>query len=287
MPDSGSDEALVIDPADLAPGDRRWADFDFSGLTVHLIDRPEHPLFEPCYQKLWEEFSHHHAMEQQGVIIARLAWDPSRPTDRCSFLYRMIAICKDGVPVAVRDCTAMLHRQHPQQVYVHLSHALVDVDFRGGGLAAWLRALPLQIARQCHAAAGLGPASPPIITLVAEMDHPNPDDPMSLKRLRSYERAGFLKVDPAVIDYYQPDFRPAARIDASGGPAPVRFSLVLRRVAREHEREITGREVRLIVEALYHMYGVHFRPQDMSAAWKTLERYPPEDQTVQLVPPTL
>src|SRR5262245_8900389 len=96
MADTPPGETLVIDPADLAPGDMRSATFDFSPLTIHLISSADDPMLEPSYRRLWDEFSHHHSMEQKGVIIARLAWDPTKPVDRCSFLYRMIAICKDG-----------------------------------------------------------------------------------------------------------------------------------------------------------------------------------------------
>jgi hypothetical protein len=148
-----------------------------------------------------------------------------------------------------------------------------------------MRAFPVQIARACHASAGFG-GSPGNITLVAEMEHPSADDPMSVKRLASYQRAGFLKVDPNVVDYYQPDFRAPAAIDSSGGTKPLPYMLIVRRVGRERETSIGGAQVRRIVEALYAMYGLHFRPQDMEVARKTLDRYPTDAATVQLVPPT-
>lgn len=283
MPDTRV-ETLSIERADLSPGDQRSADFDFSPLSIHVISRADDPLLEPCYRKLWDEFSYDHSMEQKGVIISRLNWDPTRPIDRWSFLYRMIAVCKDGVPIAVRDCTAMVHRQHPQQVFVHLSHVLVDFEFRGGGLAAWMRTFPVQIARRCHAAAGhTGPMN---VTLIAEMEHNDPTDPKNQRRLKSYERAGFFKVDPTVVDYYQPDFRPPPVIDAAGGPSPVPYMLIIRRVGREWEQSIKGADVRLMVEALYQMYGVHFRPGDMAVAWRTVEKYPPAEAVVKLLPPT-
>jgi hypothetical protein len=184
----------------------------------------------------------------------------------------------------MRDCTAMLHRQHPDHVLVHLSHVLVDFEFRGGGLAAWLRAFPVQIARWCHAAAGY--TGRPRVTLVAEMEHPNPADPSSLKRLLSYERAGFQKIDPTAINYHQPDFRDPREIDTSGGAKPLPFVLIVRRVGREAETTLAGHEVKLMVQALYSMYGVHFRSTDMAANWRMLDQYPADDAALRLLPPT-
>jgi hypothetical protein len=284
MPDTRPPENLVIDPADLSPGDARSAGFDFSPFTLHLISRHDDPVFEPAYQRLWDEFASHDSMEQRGVIISRLKWDPAQPIDRWCFLYRMIAICHAGKPIAVRDCTAMLHRQQPDEVFVHLSHALVDVDFRGGGLAAWLRAFPVQIARRCHRSAGYSGTAR--VTLLAEMEHHAPGDEMSRKRLTSYGRANFQKIDPAVVDYYQPDFRPPTVIDRAGGPSPLPYMLVARRVGRENDSTILGAEVRHMVNALYSMYSVHFRPQDMAAAWRTLDHYPDDDAVIRLLSPT-
>jgi len=283
-PQPATVESLTLSPTDLAPGDARSADFDWNGLTLHLISRADDPLFEPAYQKLWDEFGSHDSMEQRGVIISRLQWNPSQPLDRWCFLYRLIAVCKDGKPIAVRDCTAMLHRQRPEEVFVHLSHALVDFNFRGGGLAAWLRAFPGQIARRCHHTAGYGGRTN--VTLMAEMEHPSPGDAMSMKRLTSYGRANFQKIDPKAVDYRQPDFRPPTEIDHSGGPSPLPYMLIVRRVGREFDSSLRGAEVRHMVHALYSMYGVHFRPQDMAAAWQTLNQYPPDDAVVRLLHPT-
>jgi len=195
----------------------------------------------------------------------------------------MVAVCRSGQPIAVRDCTAMLHRQFPGDVYVHLSHALVDPEHRGGGLAAWLRAFPVPIARRLHRAAGY--AGPVSITLMAEMEHHSPGDEMSRRRLASYGRANFQKVDPSMVDYFQPDFRPPTEIDRAGGPMPLPYMLVVRRVGRETESNILGGEVRHMVNALYSMYAVHSRQQDMVAAWRTMDRYPPADATIRLLPP--
>ena len=142
----------------------------------------------------------------------------------------------------------------------------------------------MQTARACLAAAGYSAASP--ITLVAEMEHPDPHFPNRLVRLAAYQKAGFKNVDPARVKYFQPDFRPPHEIDASGGPRPLPFRLVLRRVGREEEQIIHGAEIREIVECLYRMYETGFREQDMAAVWQNLRDYPDGTANIPLLPPT-
>lgn len=285
MADTRPVETLAIVPTDLAPGDARFADFDFGPFTLHLIRSSSHRLFDEAYRKLWDEFASHGAMEQRDVIVSRLQWKPEQPFGAWSYLYRIIAVVKDDKIVAVRDCTAIRDgRDDPQRIYVHLSHVLVDKEHRGGGLAGWMRAFPVQIARQCFTSAGGEGA--PLITLIAEMEYEMPGDPMSGKRLGSYEKAGFLKVDPSQIRYYQPDFREPHEIDATGGPNPLPFQLIVRRVGRERETQVTAGDVRRMVWSLYNMYSLNFRPRDMAAAVRSLDRYPPPETVVRLIPPT-
>jgi hypothetical protein len=118
------------------------------------------------------------------------------------------------------------------------------------------------------------------------MEHPRTEFPNGFIRLKAYEKAGFKKVDTTMVKYFQPDFRPPAEIDASGGPRPLPFSLILRRVGREHEQVIRGAELRAIVDSLYGMYGAGFREQDMAAVWRTLPQYPADESAIPLVSPT-
>ncbi|MFY8215592.1 MAG: hypothetical protein ACOVMP_03220, partial [Chthoniobacterales bacterium] len=152
------------------------------------------------------------------------------------------------------------------------------------GIAGWLRALPVQAARSCMMATALPPDHP--VSLVAEMEAADPDDLARTTRLTAYEKAGYWKIDPSRIHYLQPDFRPPDVIDASGGPSPVPLCLLVRRVGQESERTISGLQVREIAEALYQMYAVEFRPQDMAPLFESLNDYPPADCTIDLVPPT-
>jgi len=274
-------------PEDLAPGDVRALEVEWAGLRVERVRSADHPLFPRLYERLWREFGALGEMEKQSVIAQRLEWDPHRPVNHHALLYEMLAVLAGDEIVGLRDHTAIVpmppHRgDHPGQIFVHLSHVIVEPPLRGGGLSGWLRAFPLQTGRECAAAAG-EPASDRI-TLVAEMEHPDKRTPMIMARLRSYDRAGFHKVDPDAVRYVQPDFRPAAEIDASS-VQPVPLALVIRRVGREHERTIFGGEARSIARALYTMFGVHVRADHMAPLWNVLDHFPLPGETVLLRSP--
>lgn len=254
--------------ADLAPGDARSAELDLAAFAVHRIRSRDDAHFDAAYRPLWAEFGAKNEMERRETLAARFRLAPA-------MLYEMILVEKDGAFAAVRDHTAI---PAEDQVVVHLSHNLVAPDWRRSGLAGWMRALPIATAREFR------PGQP--ITLVAEMEYDDGTDPQRTVRLRAYEKGGFLKVDPARIRYHQPDFRPPMLIDTTGGPEPVPFQLLLRRVGRETDPAITGRELRRIVRALYRMYGAQFRPQDMAHPALDLSLYPADDEVLALLPPT-
>lgn len=280
-------DAPRIIPEDLAPGDARALAVDWSRLRVERVRSPDHPLFAPLYDRLWAEFGARGEMEKRDVITDRFGWDPRQRVNHHALLYEMLAVLDGDAIVGLRDHTAIVPRpphrgDHPGQVIVHLSHVIVEPALRGGGLAGWLRALPLQAARECAAAAGEPGGD--AITLVAEMEHPDGVTPMIMTRLRSYDRAGFRKIDPDTVRYVQPDFRPPAEIDASS-LQPVPLSLVVRRVGRESEATLPGAEVRALVGALYTMFGVHMRADHMAPLWGLLDHFPGPGETVLLRPP--
>ena len=278
--------AVDFIPDDLALGDSKSLELDRDGLDVSRVGSSHDPLFAMAYGQLWNEFGSLQEMESREVIERRLAWHPAEKHGDCWLRYDLVLVRRQDRFVAVRDHTAVVtnSRGTPQAV-VHLSHVLVEAAWRRTGLAGWLRAWPVQTARACLVAAGFSKDSP--ITLVAEMEHPDPQAPNRLIRLAAYEKAGFKKVDPAAVNYFQPDFRPPAHIDASSGPKPLPFGLILRRVGREKEQQvILGAELRQIVECLYRMYGAGFREQDMAVVWRTLRDYPGNDTEIDLVAPT-
>lgn len=278
--------------ADLAPGDRTFAaGFDWRGFGVERIRSSRDARFEAVYARLWEEFGDKGEMERREVIERRLAWDPARLETGCSLAYEMIAVTRgSGGLAAVRDHTAILRRAgdgQSNEVVVHLSHAWVDPAQRGTGLAAWLRAWPLQAARQVLQAAGIAEAEARI-TLVAEMEPRDASAPETLARLKSYARAGFLMVDPRAIDYLQPDFRATMElkepeeVDAREEPRPLPLRLVLRRVGREGERELPASELMGVVDSLYRMYSASFGARHVDPL---RQRVRCESDRIRLLPP--
>jgi GNAT superfamily N-acetyltransferase len=278
----------ALRPEDLAPGDRSEAARDWSDVRVRRVRDADDPDFEAAYQRLWSEFGPRGEMETRAVIRDRLAWDPARPLGRAALAYELLVLRRGEAIAALRDHTAVVRldergRPLAAPVVVHLSHSFVEPAHRGSGLIAWLRALPLQAARRCAQAAGC-PREAPIV-LVAEMEPPDPAEPMRLGRLRSYERAGFLKLDPAAAPYAQPDFRPPEQLAASA-PRPVPLALVLRRVGREHERAVPAAEVAAIVEAIQAVYSVHVPAAALAPLRDAAVRWIAREASFRLLPPT-
>ncbi|MDX2079319.1 MAG: hypothetical protein SFU53_00900 [Terrimicrobiaceae bacterium] len=272
-------------PSDLAPGDLRSLDLDrdWSDVELHRVGSTSDPLFDMAFGALWSEFGAIGELEEAPVLARRMLWDPAERIDGTAMRYRMMLVTSGGQFAAVRDHTAIVVDGEPGAV-VHLSHNLVAPDWRRSGLAGWMRALPITTARHVLEAQGRPKDSP--ITLVGEMEHPDPEKPESLVRLRAYEKAGYKKVDPSRVGYLQPDFRASREIDLTGGPRPIPLSLIVRRVGREGEPSIPGSEVRQIVGALYRMYATGFRKQDMTVVHDSLLNYPDDHEDVALLPPT-
>ncbi len=275
---------IALVPSDLAPGDQRSREFDFADLLISEIRSTSDANFRLAYGRLWEEFGPKGEIETVNVLEKRLAFDPAKPVEGISLLYQMLLVQHNGAFAAGRDHTAMVSGTGvTAAVTVHLSHLLIDKAFRKTGLAGWMRALPLQTARAAMQAAGVAEAP---ITLVGEMEPPLPAFPDRMIRLRAYEKAGFAKVDPAVVSFLQPDFRDPKSIDLTGGPQPLEMSLIVRRVGREQDRTIASRDVRLIVRSLYTMYAQGFRFTDMKPCWEALDRIADNDTPIPMLPPT-
>lgn len=267
--------------SDLAPGDAKSLDRDWSDVELRKVASIESQDFEMAFDALWREFGSAHEVEPPEVLAERMRWDGHFTHDGCALRYRLALVMAAGKFAAVRDHTAIILPDHPEAI-VHLSHNLVAPEWRRSGLAGWLRALPIQTARNCLTAQGRRSDDP--ITLVGEMEHPDPDNPASLVRLTAYEKAGYVKIDPARINFYQPDFRPAEQIDRDGAPRPIPMMLLVRRIGREGEHEIRGEEVARIAEALYRMYSTGFRTKDLQPLFESLKGYP--SGPVKLLPPT-
>jgi GNAT superfamily N-acetyltransferase len=279
------DAALLED--DLAPGDRSAAAQDWSDLRVRRVRDGDDPDFAAAYERLWAEFGPRGEMETRTVIRERLAWDPARPHGATALAYELIVLRRGGEIAALRDHTAVVRldaagRPRPGPVVVHLSHSFVEPAHRGSGLVAWLRALPLETARRCARATGCAEGA---IVLVAEMEAPDPGEPERMARLRSYERAGFSKVDPSAAPYAQPDFRPP-EVLASATPRAVPLGLVLRRVGRESELAVPAAELVAIVESIYSVYAVHVPAAALDPLRAAAAAWTARQPTFRLIKPT-
>ena len=261
---------------------------DWTDVQVRRIHDADDPDFAVAYERLWAEFGGLGEMERRAVIRERLAWDPARPVGRAALAYELLVLRRGGAIAALRDHTAVVRldgegRALPGPIVVHLSHALVEPAHRGSGLAAWLRALPLQTARRCAVAAGCALDAP--IVLVAEMEPPDRSRPIRMPRLRSYERAGFQMVDPSAAPYAQPDFRPP-EVLAGATPEPIPLALVLRRVGREPEQTMPADEVAAVVEAIYAVYAVHVPARALDPLRAAAARWVAREHRFRLLPPT-
>jgi len=271
-------------PGDLAPGDCKCLERDWSDVELSRVESADDPGFDQAFGALWAEFGAKGEIEQASVLSKRLRWHGQLQDNGYGLRYRLMLVTSGGKFVAVRDHTSIVPKEE-DAAYVHLSHNLVAPEWRRTGVAGWLRALPVQTARHGLAALKKPETSP--ITLIAEMEYPDPTVEATAIRLGAYEKAGYLKVDPSRIAYVQPDFGSPEQIDLAGGPKPLPLTLMVRRVGREADRQITGREVKAIVTALYKMYECTFRARDMAEVWKTLADYPADGERIDLVQPTL
>ena len=278
---------LKLIASDLAPGDRRSAEADLGGITFHLLESVRDPLFDIGFNKLTELFGPRGEMETRSVLEHRFQWNSAQPAaGKPLFHYAMIlALDPKNQVAAVRDYTAIVHAPPERAACtVHLSHLWIDPTHRRSGLAGWMRAFPVETARTLLARARH--ALHAAITLAGEMEFPDGKDEARDIRLLAYEKAGYLKVDPKVIPYLQPDFREPSVIDASGGPQLIPMTPIIRRVGHESENSASASEIRTLIRDLYAMYADTFRPSDMAPVWEKWRSYPDGPTPVPLVPPT-
>lgn len=271
-----------MESAHLAPGDAKSLQGDWTDFTLHHIRDTASAGFDMAFGALWSEFGAAGEMEQAAVLERRMAW-PAEFRDGVALHYGLALVTRNAEFVAVRDHTVIVLENVPGAV-VHTSHNLVAPAWRRSGIAGWMRAMP--VASACEFLRGLGRDAAEPVTLVGEMEHFDPANEKTWVRLAAYERAGFKMVDPAAVNYLQPDFRDPVEIDRSGGPRPVPLCLIIRRVGLEVEDAEPGSEVAALVRSLYKMYGMEFREADMKIVWDSMKSYPPAEARIALLPPT-
>jgi hypothetical protein len=273
--------------SDLAPGDRKSTSFATDNITFHSVESIEDPLFETAFNTLTEFFGARMEMETRSVLKQRLAWNAAPLIPKQSLLHYSMILALDSKKnvAAVRDYSAIVPlAPEPPRITLHLSHLWIHPTHRRTGLAGWMRALPLETGRTLLAQAHHSLDAP--ITLVAEMELPDGKDAERNLRLLAYEKAGFLKVDPRVVPYLQPDFRDPSQIDASGAPEPIPMALIIRRVGRENETSAPASFIRSIIHDLYTLYSKTFRSCDMAPLWDRWRTLPSGPTPISLLPPT-
>ena len=271
-----------VQTADFAPGDQRAKSFSWDGFTLHTIRSADHPFFAQAFEALWNQFAPACEMEEKQVIEARLRRWQTPHGGGDLIRYELLLVKKDGELAAVRDHAVIIpERPEHFSAMLHLSHNLVFPAFRRTGLAGWMRAFPVASARMLLDE--MNRASDLPIVLVAEMEPPDPEQEETMIRLKAYEKAGFLKGDPARVAYLQPDFRSTDKIDRSG-VEPVPMQIVLRITGRESAREMSLDMLRSLLESLYGMFALEFRPADLAVAKTCMEKL--SGDFISLVPPT-
>ena len=265
-----------MDPADLAPGDKKSAHADMSRVELHRIASADDPLFGMAFGALWAEFGHSGEIESAEILAGRLLRES--PDMR----YEMILLTSGGKFAAACDHTVIVRADQPGAL-VHISHNLVAPHWRRTGLAGWLRALSVSSARNVLAAQGRQEFP---ITVIGEVEYLDHSHAGNVGRLHAYEKAGYKKIDPARVRYFQPDFRAADQIALGGGPVPLPLCLVIRRVGHEDVDFITGAEMRQIVASIYSIFALDFSQQVMACVYESLNDYPAPDEKIALIPPS-
>ena len=232
---------------------------------LHLIEEPDHPLFRPAFDLLWEQFGAHGEMEQESVVREFLRDDPyiAEPSGTILRYFFLVATDKAGNIRGVRDGTILINPSYDADLcLVYLSHIVMRPEARGTVLSYWLRISPVEIAVQTMAELhNRGLIKLPLpnqpgryfgmrLNLCAEMEYFTPEDPISVQRILFYGRGGFDAINPRHFPYRQPDFR-APEIIAKTGNQLLPFMILLRRMGRERQATLPLEEARGVMRLLY------------------------------------
>ncbi|MGD9762911.1 MAG: hypothetical protein AB7V27_04265 [Candidatus Binatia bacterium] len=242
---------------------------------LHSIEHPDHPDFPRAYQILWDAFGPAGEMEPEAAIRRFLLDDPFEPLPSKTFIRYFLLVAKDreGNLRGVRDGSVIYNPSWaPDLCTIYLSHIFMLPAARGTVLTYWLRIAPVELALEyLFQLQQRGLVALPLpdqpgkyfgvqLNLAAEMEYFSPDDRLSLQRILFYGRGGFDVIDPRHFPYRQPDFRPAAVIQATCN-TPVPFMLLLRRMGRERQARLPIEEARLTMRLLYDEFTCFCTPE--------------------------
>lgn len=216
--------------------------------TLRLADAT---TFDQGYEPLFERFGPPGEIERRDLLRRWFDGPVPGPDPEIDVRYHMVlAWDPTGALAGVRDCFVTVDRK-ARRVVVLLSHVLVLPPARRSGLAALLRAVPIELARRAAAEHGV---DDPAITLFGEMETVVPAERDTVIRYVAYGRAGFRAVDPRALAYAQPDF---GEFDDLGAPVPL--VPVVRLVGHEGRDQLTGDEA---LAMMRHLRAIHARHCD-------------------------
>ena len=225
-------------------------------------------------------------MEDLDVIKKRFKWNPNEPKNGYSLFYEMVVFSdEDDHILAAGDYSVIFSNSAEiinQAIVVHFSHVWVNPKNPSRSIVNnHMPNLAVEAANGVIINLKL-PLDTNII-LVGEVEPYEQGNTERTRRLKRFFYANWCVVDPKYIQYYQPDFRLPDLIDSTGISIPLLFLLIIKRINRESETEITVSEIKHIVKCLYHMYSFGVRLQDMSVVYKTLDQYPPDSTSIALI----
>jgi len=249
----------------VSPGEQaRAAAFDLDEIQIERIDSPAHPRFADAYQTLADYFGPRRQIEGPDLLRRRLSATSLALTRGWSARYEMLALLRNGRVIGVRDHVFFTGPHAARQTPIYQAHIFVVPAWRGTGIAAWLRALPLISATWWQQHGQLTLSRP---LLVAEIDRPRAPDDGAARVRRGYVRAGYGLLPPD-IEYLQPDVPETPTGDASDACATTPMHLALRFVGRESMEPRTGEEIAHAIEALYSLHETEFPNQNVEELWR-------------------
>ena len=99
-------------PSDLAPGDTKSLERDWSDIELHAIESAEDPAFDIAFGALWAEFGANSEVEQPTVLSRRLLWNGDKLLKGALFVTAWCCLSLRARLAAVRDHTAIVRERH-------------------------------------------------------------------------------------------------------------------------------------------------------------------------------
>jgi hypothetical protein len=266
------------------------------------ILEPDDPDFAEAWQLLWDAFGEAGEMERREAVEEFLREDRYAPIASGTYIRYFLIIARgpDGKIRGVRDGSVLFNPAYaPDLCLVFLSHIFMREEARGTVLSYWLRIAPVDIAvnwlRELHDQGKISlpaPESPARyygmrVNLVAEMEYFTPDERISWQRVLFYGRGGFDVINPRHFPYTQPDFRDPDVIRDTGN-SPVPFMLLVRRMGRELQAQMSIDEASAIMRLLYDDFACFCAPEFLENSLQVvidrLDRRAKRQRFVELLP---